>query len=35
MIVNEKIKLRPLYDIHRERYNVYWDINQKATTDQK
>jgi DUF1680 family protein len=24
--VKEGIKLRPLYDIHRERYVVYWDI---------
>jgi len=24
--VKEGIRLRPLYDIHRERYVVYWDI---------
>jgi DUF1680 family protein len=28
-IIKENIKLRPLYDIHRERYNIYWDINKK------
>ena len=24
--VKEGIKLKPLYDIHRERYVVYWDV---------
>jgi uncharacterized protein len=25
--VKEGVVLKPLYDIHRERYVVYWDLN--------
>lgn len=32
--VKEGIILKPLYDIHRERYVVYWDIHQNSTTSQ-
>ena len=31
--VKEQVSLRPLYDIHRERYVVYWSLPQQTTNN--